>query len=387
MATRKQRTNNSVKAQARAHQKANPGTTYTAARASVMRHNDDASPVHPFAASLKSLVGQHDAKVKLRQMVAMEEVRAERDRRAREAMQVRSNTPISPCERRVFPKVRVEGPPGSGKSTVANIIHDEMVRVSRASAEKVRKHVEKLREERTEEYRQSFEKLREERARRGEVPPEWVEPKPVPTAEPPRVIRTTTVAASQLIGKYIGEAQQLVQSVVESAEWGLLIIENTHDLMAQDDVFRRESLTALTSEIRLIDHTLAVCATGYPAPMKSAAAREFAGLFPVTVELGSITPSDARELAVRFASETIEPRALDAIEKHIEDLAARGENERHPVIDRLGNARFIRSVVERASNNNMARLSLRDLSTVTDEELTTLTVEDVTAALKACTRV
>lgn len=382
MATRKPRTNNAVKAQARAHQKANPGTTYTAARAAVLRHDGGASSAHPFEASLKSLVGQNDAKVKLRQMVAMEEVRAERDRRAHEAKWAAQSTPPPPYDRRVLPKVRIEGPPGSGKSTVANLVHDEMVRVSRASAEDVRKHFEKLREERAEEYRQSFEKRREERERRGEEPPEWFEDKPV-HVEPTRAIPTTTVEASRLTGRYIGEAQRLIQPVVERAEWGLLVIENIHDLTAYNDSFRRESLSVLTSELRLVAHTTAVCATGCRMPVKNPAAKEFEGLFPVTVELGSITPNDARELAVRFAREMIEPLALDAIEEHVHEMEKLSEGETRPLIDVLGNARFIRSVVEQASNNNVARLSLRDLSTVTDEELTTLTVEDVSAALKA----
>lgn len=368
MATRKPRTNNAVKAQARAHQRENPGMAYTAARAAVLQHPPaTATPASPFEDSLKSLVGQPDAKMKLRQMFAMEQVRAERKRREHKAMGAERKTPFPPYEHQMLPKVRVVGPPGSGKSTVTYLIHDEMTRVSYAYAEDVRRYHERVREERDKES------------------PSRMPAATASRADTPRSIPSTVVPAAQLLGRHIGEAQQLIQPVVERAERGLLVIEDIDFLTGMDDPFRREALTVLADEIRLLSHNLAVCVTGYNPTVKSAAAKDFMGLFPVTVELCSITAEDARELATRFASETIEPRALDAIAEHVRELEKRSAGVTPSLIDVLGNARFIRSVVEYASVQMTRRLSSRDLSTVTDEELNTLTVEDVVIALKART--
>lgn len=305
--------------------------------------------------------------MKLRQMFAMEQVRAERKRREHKAMGAERKTPFPPYEHQMLPKVRVVGPPGSGKSTVTYLIHDEMTRVSYAYAEDVRRYHERVREERDKES------------------PSRMPAATASRADTPRSIPSTVVPAAQLLGRHIGEAQQLIQPVVERAERGLLVIEDIDFLTGMDDPFRREALTVLADEIRLLSHNLAVCVTGYNPTVKSAAAKDFMGLFPVTVELCSITAEDARELATRFASETIEPRALDAIAEHVRELEKRSAGVTPSLIDVLGNARFIRSVVEYASVQMTRRLSSRDLSTVTDEELNTLTVEDVVIALKART--
>lgn len=355
MTPRTTRVNNAVKAQARDYQKSHPGTTYTAAREAVLRQESPSVGVSPLEESLDRLVGQHGAKAKLRQMFAMEEVRAERDRRSDAAKWKDRTDAPPPRVRQVFPKVCVAGPPGAGSSTVVNIIHDEISRIRWDSAQDVHRHYEKVREE------------------RGEVVGG--------TPDIPRAVPVTTVSVSQIIGRHNG-----VQSVVERAEGGMLVIENIQDLTIRDDSLHRETLASLTHEIRLVAHNLAVCAIGYLAPIKSVEARDFAGLFPVTVELDSITPNDARELAQRFAPEKVEPRALDAIAEHLSELARRSEGERYPLINTLGNARFIRSVMERASTNLMARLASLDLSALSDEELNTLTVEDVSEALKARTR-
>lgn len=373
MAARKPRTNNAIKAQARAYQKENPGTAYTAARAAVVQHSPAArEPASPFEDSLKSLVGQPDAKMKLRQMFAMEQVRAERKRREHETRWANHKPSLPPHMYQMLPKVRIVGPPGSGKSTVTHLIHDEMTRVSYAYADDVRRYHERLREEREKDWR-------------GEEPPSRVPAAAATRAESPRAIPSTVVPAAQLLGRYIGEAQQLIQPVVERAERGLLVIEDIDFLTGMDEPFRREALTVLADEIRLLSHNLAVCVTGYNATVKSTAAKDLMGLFPVTVELRSITADDARELATLFAIETVEPRALDAIADHVRELEERSVGVTPSLIDALGNARFIRSVVEYASVQMTRRLSSRDLSTVTDEELNTLTVEDVAAALKART--
>jgi len=337
MAIRKPRTNNAIKAQARAHQKANPGTTYTAAREAVLRADTPATGRYP---ALDSIVGQPAAKKTLRALFDAHQVRTERARREHVARWANSEPHVRPpfIAPRATPKVHIFGPSGSGKTKVSYAIYDELILP--ASKGKTR---------------------------------------------PPRLVQ---VSARQLVGRYHGDAQSRIQPLVESAEGGMLVIEDGDFLIGHDAVSRDEALTVLSEEIRLIEHDLAVCFISYAASAKSEEGARFLRALTVKVPMGSVNGDTAAELSARFARDngvSLTDAALDLITRRVEEFEVHDAGG-YPSIDVAGNARFVRSVVELAEHNLAQRMSSRNLKDVTDAELTTVTDEDVRAALEIATK-
>lgn len=336
MATRKPRTNNAIKAQARAHQKANPGTTYTAAREAVVRASTSTGEKYR---ALDRIVGQPAAKESLHATFMMEEVRTERARREHATRWADADPRMVPpfAAPRSFPKVHIFGPSGTGRTTSAHVIYDTMV---------------------------------------------------LPAASDDRHAPLVTVGASQLIGRSIGEAQSRIQPLVERAEGGMLLIEDGDFLLGQDDHFRTEAITVLSEEIRLLSHNLAVCIISYTRSVNTEIGARFLRGFPSKVPLVSLDAPGAFELAIRFARArkmVLEDTAAELIAHRVEEYGLDRDNG-FPLIDVVGNARFVNSVVEGAEANLMMRLASRNMLDITDDELRTLTAEDVTLALEDARR-
>ncbi|MGV0797427.1 type VII secretion AAA-ATPase EccA, partial [Mycolicibacterium elephantis] len=107
--------------------------------------------------------------------------------------------------------------------------------------------------------------------------------------------------------------------------------------------------------------------------------------FTRSIDFPSYTPHELVEIAVRMAEKRdsiFEPAALAHMESLFAKLAdgttpdANGVARRN--LDIAGNGRFVRNLVERSEEEREYRLDHSDATEFTDEELMTITDEDVT---------
>ncbi len=192
------------------------------------------------------------------------------------------------------------------------------------------------------------------------------------------------VDKTMLTGSYLGQAGQLVREAVKDAMDGVLFIDEAYTLaggsgpLASGDQFGKEAVETLLKLMEDNRERLVVIAAGYTNPMrrfleanvglKSRFTREF--------EFKSYTHGELIEIFDMMARDTqlvLEPDAHREAEKFIKTLDRNRED--------FGNARDVRSFVERIVPSQAMRLAdLADLNSLTNEQLLTITADDIRAA-------
>ena len=209
-------------------------------------------------------------------------------------------------------------------------------------------------------------------------------------------IETSTVVyadRSTLVGRFEGETSAKTAAVFESARNGVLFIDSACDLVqdrdGNSDHFGREAVNTLSQLMRNHVQDTVVVLCGYPGPMRRLLEREqsLAGLFTRRLDFVSPTASELWEYLCRFAQHAghaVSPEAAEPFQRYITGLADPvRDRDGLSCLDRLGNIRLARNVVEQAARNAAQRLqSVGELSTLSDEELLGLTAEDIMAAVE-----
>ena len=181
------------------------------------------------------------------------------------------------------------------------------------------------------------------------------------------------VGRNDLVAGYVGQTAPLVRSVFEKAKGSVLFIDEAYSLV--DDRKGLYGDEAINTIVQLMENErddLVVIFAGYTKEMQSFLDRN-PGLrsriaFQVPFDdydedaLCRITELLAQKSGTKLASES-----LGALRSLYKD-AMKKEN--------FGNGRFARSLFEKAKIHLAARLSGRDLASVSDEELLTLHPED-----------
>src|SRR6266568_7015604 len=183
-----------------------------------------------------------------------------------------------------------------------------------------------------------------------------------------------------LVGEYVGTTALKTDRAVKRALDGVLFIDEAYALARGEtrQDFGPEAIEALLKRMEDYRHRLVVIVAGYPVLMRaflesnpglhSRFSREITFPDYSTGELVAITEKFAADAEYR-----LDDGSAVAL-RRILDGAKRGE--------RFGNARFARTLFEQALNAHAVRLAAR-LDEATQEELQTLTAEDVTAAATA----
>lgn len=197
------------------------------------------------------------------------------------------------------------------------------------------------------------------------------------------------VHRADLIGQHIGETEAKTNSIIDSALDGVLFLDEAYALVstgAKND-FGLVAIDTLLARMENDRERLVVIVAGYRKDL-DAFLDTNEGLrsrFTRSIDFPSYSPHELVEIATRMAEKrdsVFEPAALAHMESLFGQLAsvttpdANGVERRS--LDIAGNGRFVRNLVERSEEEREFRLDHSDTEEFTDDELMTITDEDVT---------
>lgn len=197
------------------------------------------------------------------------------------------------------------------------------------------------------------------------------------------------VHRADLIGQHIGETEAKTNAIIDSALDGVLFLDEAYALVstgAKND-FGLVAIDTLLARMENDRERLVVIVAGYRKDL-DAFLDTNEGLrsrFTRSIEFPSYTPHELVEIAVRMAEKrdsVFEPAALAHMESLFGQLAAATTPDAAGVerrnLDIAGNGRFVRNLVERSEEEREYRLDHSESHDFTDDELMTITDEDVT---------
>jgi type VII secretion ATPase EccA len=231
------------------------------------------------------------------------------------------------------------------------------------------------------------------------------------------VLKTATVIEAKrvdFVGEHLGSTAIKTNQLIDRALDGVLFIDEAYTLiqtgLSGGDAFGREAVDTLLARMENDRDRLMVIIAGYEDEIDRLLSSNegLASRFPRRIRFPSYSPAELAAIASAMAADkesTIAAGALAILERVCADLAQRevlvdengkvhklGDEHREPgaapsgkrrrVLDVAGNGRYIRNVVEDAFGEQMYRIAdLMDTVEVDDETMTTITVEDLSAAL------
>ncbi|MCT7658780.1 type VII secretion AAA-ATPase EccA [Mycobacterium deserti] len=206
------------------------------------------------------------------------------------------------------------------------------------------------------------------------------------------ILRKETVREvhrADLIGQHIGETEAKTNALIDSALDGVLFLDEAYALVstgAKND-FGLVAIDTLLARMENDRERLVVIIAGYRKDLDSFLDTNegLRSRFTRSIDFPSYTPHELVEIAMRMAEKrdsVFEPGALSHMETLFAQLAAATTPDANGVdrrsLDIAGNGRFVRNLVERSEEEREYRLDHSASEEFTDDELMTITDEDVT---------
>ena len=216
------------------------------------------------------------------------------------------------------------------------------------------------------------------------------------------------VSRPHLVGEYLGKSAVMTNGVIDKALGALLFIDEAYSLVGKGyssgDAYGEEVINTLLARMENERRTddparkLVVVIAGYDADIDRLLAvnEGLASRFTTRIPFQSYSPEDLVAIAVQMARDKsstfseaacalLLERTRELVNYTVPDLDD-GEVPRSiAAIDKVGNARFIRTVTELATGLRDYRLGKLDLAAVSREQLMTFEPQDIAAAFaEAC---
>lgn len=200
----------------------------------------------------------------------------------------------------------------------------------------------------------------------------------------------TETRRSKLLGRHMGDAEKNTEEAIESAMGGVLFIDEMHNLYEQGysggDAYGNAILETLLPYLENDRSRLVVFGAGYPKAMERMLSvnQGLRRRFPTVIKFESYTPRELWQLTQLMAEEfddslaaDVETTLVPVFERyyHDENLTPDGDVIRGT--DWLGNAGFVRNIVEKARDHRNARLDTADLDALLEQEESAYTAEQL----------
>ena len=200
------------------------------------------------------------------------------------------------------------------------------------------------------------------------------------------------VHRADLVGQHIGETEAKTNAVIDSALDGVLFLDEAYALVATGakNDFGLVAIDTLLARMENDRDRLVVIVAGYRAELDQFLDTNegLRSRFTRSIDFPSYSPAELVEIATSMATSrdsifdeaaTAEMLVVLTSLCDTESPDSRGIPRRR--IDIAGNGRFVRNIVERSEEEREHRLDNTGAEEFTDEDLMTITVEDVRVAI------
>jgi SpoVK/Ycf46/Vps4 family AAA+-type ATPase len=192
---------------------------------------------------------------------------------------------------------------------------------------------------------------------------------------------------ADLVGEYLGATAIKTNELVDSALGGVLFIDEAYSLVnegdGQADRFGSEAVQTLLKRAEDNREDLIIILAGYEKQMETFLSSNpgLASRFASRLKFGSYSPAEMLALAESVLDrrgEVLDPDARPALWRMLDEVG------RRRITDELGNARFIRTLLEKAGQNRDVRVMTRTTDPA-PQELITVRAGDLDRAYQELT--
>ena len=193
---------------------------------------------------------------------------------------------------------------------------------------------------------------------------------------------------SDLVGPNEGSTAQLTQAMFDKARGGILFIDEAPDMIqdrdGEPDHRGQESVSILLQNMENHRDDTVVIIAGYEGGLQRFLATNegLRSRFPRWVMFETYTAQEIADIARSVAEQRdniLSEKAHSAIIRMVKNIEST-DHTGIKLIDKLGNGRFARNIIERAERYRVERLHTADFSHVDNVALLTLTESDVEQA-------
>jgi len=182
------------------------------------------------------------------------------------------------------------------------------------------------------------------------------------------------VGRGDLVGKYVGWTAPVIQDKFKKASGGVLFIDEAYSLVDdRDGSYGDEAINTIVQEMENHRADVVVIFAGYPDKMegllqKNPGLRSRIAFHVPFADYDSTELCQIADLISKKNGMSIDKAAFDKLEKAFD--VARGDTD-------FGNGRYVRNVFEQAKMNQASRLLEKDFDSITSDEITTITADDI----------